>query len=147
MTGGPCFTFPGNLSGGFANPLPVIISDEAGRGHASELDRPGNWRPGGWAELIVGHRGSWAFALDGSSVVSICHTPAASDNASEAGVWTREDYRGRGLAPAVVRAWWARERQFKDALFYSTSRDNQASQAVARKLGLESLGWLWAAAQ
>lgn len=145
VTGGPCFTFPDQAGSNLSDPLPLIVSDPAGRERASQLGRPGNWRPREWAGLIDGNLGSWAFAVDGSSVVSICHTPAANHEASEAGVWTREDYRGRGLAPSVVRAWWSWEGQFKDALFYSTTGDNHASRAVARKLGLKPLGWLWVA--
>lgn len=145
VTGGPCFIFPGGLATVVPCPLPVIVSDSAGRDRARELLRPGSWEPEEWAELIRGDIGSWAFALDGDAVVSICHTPVSDDHFSEAGVWTDQNYRGRGLAPSVAKAWWAWERQFKDALFYSTSADNAASRAVARKLGLRPLGWLWTA--
>jgi hypothetical protein len=143
VTGGPCFTFPAGINDDFGARFPVIVSDCAGCERAGQLDRPSNWGVDEWAALTEGNLGSWAFAVDGAAVVSICHTPAGDHDASEAGVWTREDYRGRSLACAVVKAWWEWERQFKRTLFYSTSSDNHASQAVARKLGLEPLGWLW----
>ncbi|NGN69003.1 hypothetical protein G5C51_34585 [Streptomyces sp. A7024] len=73
----------------------------------------------------------------------IAHTPVANAVAAESGIWTREDFRGRGPAPAVVAAWAAREGRRKDVLFYRTSAGNRASRAVARTLGLTPLGWIW----
>ncbi|MWK40200.1 GNAT family N-acetyltransferase [Actinomadura sp. J1-007] len=125
------------------SPLPVIVSDTAGRAAARRLVRPGNWPPGEWHELIEGRFGQWAMAVHGDEAVSICHSPAANASAAEAGIWTREDFRGRRLAPAVVAAWSERERRRRDVLFYSTSAANHASQAVARALGLAPLGWIW----
>jgi RimJ/RimL family protein N-acetyltransferase len=40
-------------------------------------------------------------------------------------------------------AWAAIARSRYDALFYSTSADNLASQGVARRLGLRPIGWIW----
>jgi RimJ/RimL family protein N-acetyltransferase len=110
---------------------------------ARRLTRPDNWEPGEWDQLTRGEIGQWAMAIRNHEPVSICHTPAASTNGAEAGVWTRPDHRGAGLAPAVTASWQRLERTRHRTLFYSTDRNNLASRAVARKLALLPLGWLW----
>ncbi|WP_411146469.1 GNAT family N-acetyltransferase [Streptomyces sp. x-80] len=82
-------------------------------------------------------------AVHDNSPVSICHSPASNDTAAEAGIWTRADFRGRRLAPAVVAAWSRRERRNKEVLLYSTTAANHASRSVARTLGLTPLGRIW----
>jgi predicted GNAT family acetyltransferase len=82
-------------------------------------------------------------AVNDLDPVSICHTSAATPNSAEAGVWTRPDHRGAGLAAAATVAWWELERRQREVIFYSTGRENFASQAVAAKLRLLPLGWLW----
>ncbi|RCV50850.1 GNAT family N-acetyltransferase, partial [Marinitenerispora sediminis] len=124
-------------------PLPVIASTADGQSAAQDLVRPGNWQPGEWSELVNGRMGEWAMAVHGREPVSICFTPASNASAAEAGIWTRPDFRGRHLAPAVVAAWARRERRDRAVLFYSTTADNHASQSVARALGLIPLGWIW----
>ncbi|MFE0172051.1 GNAT family N-acetyltransferase [Streptomyces sp. NPDC059002] len=143
IQGGPCFTFPDRLAEPSPAPLPLLVSDAEGRRAARQLSRPGNWQPGEWQELISGAAGEWAMAVHDSEPVSICHTPAANARAAEAGIWTRADHRGRGLAPAAVAAWSRRAGKGRDVLFYSTTVDNHASRAVARTLGLRPLGWIW----
>lgn len=143
IIGGPTYFFPARVDRSFAEPLPIIISTAEGRARAGALDRSGNWEPDEWADLVSGRFGSWAMALDDNSPVSIGHSPLSNACCVEAGIWTREDWRGRGLAPAVTKQWWECERRFKQKVFYSTTRDNRASRAVARKLGLVSVGWLW----
>ncbi|MER7025207.1 MULTISPECIES: GNAT family N-acetyltransferase [Streptomyces] len=143
LEGGPCFVFPAPLPDPGPAPLPVLVSTEAGRTAAQRLIRPENWQPGEWAELIGGGAGPWAMAVHDGQPVSICHTPAEGPTTAEAGIWTRADFRGRGLAPAVVAAWSHHARHGKEALFYSTTAANRASRAVARRLGLTPLGWLW----
>ena len=79
-------------------------------------------------------------ALDDGVAVSICHTPAATGLAAEAGVFTAEVARGRGYAVDVV-ALWAREVRAGGRLpMYGTTWDNAASRSVAQKLGLTVYG-------
>jgi predicted GNAT family acetyltransferase len=63
-------------------------------------------------------------------------TPAAC----EAGVETAPGFRGHGHAARVVAAWALAVRDAGQIPLYSTSWQNTASQAVARKLGLRQFG-------
>jgi hypothetical protein len=143
VAGGPSFVFPDALPALPPVSLFVIASDGEGIARARQLVRPSNWEPDEWQELVSGALGHWAMALDGEHPVSICHTPGGGDDSVECGVWTRADHRGAGLATATAKAWWVLERQRKRIQFYSTDHDNLASRGVARRLGLQPLGWLW----
>jgi RimJ/RimL family protein N-acetyltransferase len=59
---------------------------------------------------------------------------------AEAGVYVEAPYRGRGYATEVVRDWAAGVRAAGRLPLYSTSWENKASQAVARKLGAVQYG-------
>ncbi|MCF3119585.1 GNAT family N-acetyltransferase [Streptomyces arenae] len=143
VEGGPCFTFPDPLAADPPAALPLLVSDEEGREVTRSLCRPDNWQPGEWAELISGAAGKWAMAVRDGAPVSICHTPAANARGAEAGIWTRPDFRGRGLAPAAAAAWSRRVGPGKEVLFCSTTAANRASRSAARALGLTPLGWIW----
>ncbi|WP_443255656.1 GNAT family N-acetyltransferase [Streptomyces sp. 6N106] len=145
VEGGPCFVFPDRLTIPDSAPLPIIVSTTDGQRAAQHLIRPDNWQPGEWNELINGRMGEWAMAVHDREPVSICFTPASNATAAETGIWTRPDFRGKRLAPAVVAAWSRREHTNKTVLFYSTTADNHASQSVAHTLGLTPLGWIWTA--
>ena len=72
--------------------------------------------------------------------VSVCRSVRITPAAHEAGVETLPDFRGKGYAQDVV-AGWARVVQSLGAIpFYSTSWENTASQAVAKKLHLVPYG-------
>jgi RimJ/RimL family protein N-acetyltransferase len=76
-----------------------------------------------------------AIVADGA-VVSVCFCARITGRAAEAGLETAAEYRGRGYGPAIVVAWAQAIRASGRIPLYSTSWDNLASQAVARKLGL-----------
>jgi hypothetical protein len=72
--------------------------------------------------------------------VSVCRSARITAEAHEASVETLPDFRGKGYAKDVV-AEWARLVLAAGAIpLYSTAWENQASQAVARKLHLKCYG-------
>ncbi len=76
-----------------------------------------------------------ALVKDGQAV-SVCATVRSAGLACEAGVETLARYRGRGYAGHAVASWASAVRREGRVPLYSTSWDNEASLAVARKLGL-----------
>jgi hypothetical protein len=118
------------------------------RSGAKNLDHlraanPGNWGDDEWQDLLAGRLGAWVMARYANRVISICHTPVSSARAAEAGVWTHPEFRGRGYAATTTAAWAALMRPSRGLLFYSTWRTNHSSQAVAARLQLRPIGWLW----
>jgi RimJ/RimL family protein N-acetyltransferase len=81
-----------------------------------------------------------AAILHNGAAVSVCCSSRNGPDAAEAGLETVEAFRGRGFAPAVVASWGYAVRESGRTPLYSTSWDNLASQAVARKLGLALYG-------
>jgi RimJ/RimL family protein N-acetyltransferase len=97
---------------------------------------------GGFEELVE-ELPDWqpflALIEDGRAV-SVCRSVRITPQAHEAGVETLPEFRGRGYAKEVV-AGWARLVHAMDAMpLYSTSWENTASQAVAKKLNLVPFG-------
>jgi GNAT superfamily N-acetyltransferase len=99
------------------------------------------------ADLLLGGLDEWRpdvaaglpmfAATQGGRAVSICATVKATSVAHAAGVETLPAYRGQGLAAHAVAAWGHAVQALGATPFYGTSFDNLASQAVARRLGLE----------
>jgi hypothetical protein len=89
----------------------------------------------GLRAVLEARRPCFAAVRDGRAV-SVCYSSRRSTRAAEAGVETLPAYRGQGLAGAVTAAWAAAVQGEGLLPLYSTSWDNLASQAVARKLGL-----------
>jgi len=85
-----------------------------------------------------------AIAFAGAQPAAICHAPRGrTARAAEAGVETIAPFRGHGLATAAV-ACWARAVQRSGRLaLYSTSWDNAASVAIARRLSARLYGENW----
>jgi RimJ/RimL family protein N-acetyltransferase len=78
--------------------------------------------------------------IEENRAVSVCRSARVTAEAHEAGVETLPDFRGKGYAKDVV-AEWARLVLAVGAIpLYSTARENNASQAVARKLQLKCYG-------
>jgi len=78
--------------------------------------------------------------IEDDAAVSLCHSARLTDHAAEAGVETLEAYRGRGYASVVAAGWAHAIRATGRIPLYSTSWDNLASQAVARRLRLVQYG-------
>ena len=75
--------------------------------------------------------------------VSVCFCARRSNAAAEAGLETAVAFRGRGLGPRVAAAWALAIRASGRIPLYSTSWSNDASLAVARKMGLEAYASNW----
>lgn len=90
-----------------------------------------------------GNAGPIAAIIQGGQAVAVCSSVRLNAQAAEAGVFTLEGWRGHGYA-AMVTALWANLVREKGILpLYSTSWENTASQAVARKLNAEQFGEDW----
>jgi hypothetical protein len=82
----------------------------------------------GWEPMLA--------LVEDDLAVALCFSSRRTARAAEAGVNTLASHRGRGYAPLVVAAWAHAIRASGRVPLYSTSWENHASQAVARKLGL-----------
>lgn len=83
-----------------------------------------------------------AVIVDGRAV-SVCFCARRAGFAAEAGLETAPAFRGRRLAPRVAVAWALAMRESGRTPLYSTSWSNDASLAVARKLGLIPYAATW----
>jgi hypothetical protein len=88
----------------------------------------------------LGRRRPCFAVMRGGAAVSVCYSARSTPEAAEAGVETADEFRGQGCAGLAVEAWAANVRETKRRPFYSTSWENAASLAVARKLGLALVG-------
>ncbi len=126
---GPAYHFPQNVSPP-SRPLLAVTEKNA------EVLR------GGFEEFIV-ELPTWqpfvALVEDGRTV-SVCRSVRITREAHEAGVETLPDFRGKCCAGEVVAEWALRVQTFGAIPLYSTSWENSASQAVARKLNLNCYG-------
>jgi len=90
--------------------------------------------------------GPVAVVVEQEQAVTICFCCRMPGQATEAGLETYEAYRGKGYAAAAVALWSTAVRQQGWLPLYSTSWENLASQAVARKLGAILYGEDWSVA-
>lgn len=81
-----------------------------------------------------------AVALEDGKAVSVCGSVRITPHAHEAGVDTNRDFRRRGFATRAVTAWAKAVRELERIPLYSTSWQNEASRALAAKLGLIQFG-------
>jgi GNAT acetyltransferase-like protein len=81
-----------------------------------------------------------AVMVDDGVAVTACSSVRLTPQAAEAGLYTLESYRGGGYAADTVRCWAEAVRATGRIPLYSTSWENNASQAVARKLGAVQYG-------
>lgn len=82
----------------------------------------------------------WCVALVRGDIAAIAFAARLGETGAEIGVATLPAYRGRKLAPAVTVGWSSLPQLGARALFYSTTRDNTASQNVIARLGLPLVG-------
>lgn len=126
--GGPVYRFPDT-------PTPSEHAVEITEANREILRKHFQWLDdefGGWGT-------AFAVVRDGAAV-SLCFSSRLDDNSAEAGLETVAEYRGQGFAAFVTRSWAAAVHASGRIPFYSTSFDNTASQAVARKMGLLWIG-------
>lgn len=82
-------------------------------------------------------------AVEQDQAVTLCYSARRPDRATEAGVETLPEFRGKGYATATVAAWATEVSKRGCIPLYSTSWENTASQAIARKLGMVIYGEDW----
>jgi len=81
-----------------------------------------------------------AVAMVGDNAVSVCGSVRITSHAHEAGVDTHPDFRRRGFGEIAVRGWADIVRAMGRVPLYSTSWENTASRALAKRLGLVQFG-------
>ena len=127
---GPAFSFPKTVEQPDAtvhvNALPLLAR------HLS-----------GWTAAEIPGRSPIVAVTEDGHAVSVCFCARRSEKAAEAGLETAEAYRGRGFGPQVTAAWALAVRASGRVPLYSTSWENGASLAVARKLGLVAYASGW----
>ena len=128
VSAGPAYCFPDEIA---VSDTTVLISE-----NDRDLLRPffDDWHED------VRECQPFAVLLRDGAAVSLCATVRTTASADEAGVDTHLDFRGQGLAGEVVATWAKAVRHLGRVPLYSTSWENTASQAVARKLGLVQFG-------
>jgi hypothetical protein len=78
--------------------------------------------------------------IEGNKMVSLCRSVRITEKAHEAGIETKEEHRGKGLAIITLKEW-ARDIQNNGYIpLYSTSKRNKSSQRVAEKMFLNKYG-------
>lgn len=80
-----------------------------------------------------------ATVVDGQAV-AVCFCSRITTQVAEAGVYTATSYRGHGYATDAVRGWATAVRASGRLPLYDTSWTNNASQAIAQKLGAVQYG-------
>jgi len=128
VSNGPAYYFSADI-GPSRQPVDVTEKDAMSLrlGFEELIEELADWQP--FVALIVDVH-----------AVSVCRSVRITPEAHEAGVDTLPDFRGRGYAVDVAAAWASRVRARGAIPLYSTSWENDASQAVARKLHLACYG-------
>jgi hypothetical protein len=132
---GPAYWIPATNAAGTSE---AMLID---RSNAAVLEAHFPWR----AHLLrsVSDPGPIAAVVVAGSAVAVCSCARLSPLAAEAGVDTHESARRKGFATAAVSCWAAAVRARGLLPMYSTSWDNLASQAVARRLKMAQYGEDW----
>lgn len=130
LVSGPAFTFPETL------PPP---------GETETVDdlRQLEYHFTGWTADEIPDASPIVAVMQDGHAISVCFCARRADFAAEAGLETAPAFRGRGLGPRVASAWALAMRASGRTPLYSTSWSNEASLAVARKLGLIPYAATW----
>ena len=97
----------------------------------------------GWTADEIPDASPIVGVLEDGQAVSVCFCARRSSSSAEAGLETAQQFRGRGLGPRLAAAWALAMRASGRTPLYSTSWSNDASRAVARKLGLIPYAATW----
>jgi RimJ/RimL family protein N-acetyltransferase len=124
--------------------LPVDPPDDA-RAREASFASEAAWRPVfPWLGEHFEALAPVVIAFDGGQPAAVCHAPrGCTASAAEAGVETLAAHRGRGLATAAVACWARAVQRSGRVALYSTSWENAASRAVARRLSARLYGEDW----
>ena len=97
---------------------------------------------GGFVEMVAELPDWQPFlaVVEEGRAVSVCRSVRITSDAHEAGVETLHDFRGKGYAQDVVAGWARLVRSLGAQPLYSTSWENTASQAIAKKLRMVPYG-------
>jgi hypothetical protein len=125
---GPAFCFPPDLPSHDETILVTEANVHVLHPHLVDWIPDVQLHPPMFARIVNGH------------AAAVCCSVRITEEADEAGVETASPYRGRGYAAQVVAAWARAVREMGRVPLYSTSWQNEASRAVARKLGLIQFG-------
>ena len=106
----------------------------AARANADLLRTFPDWRD------EVDERQPFIVSVEDGAAVALCCSVRITATAHAAGVETLPAARRRGMASQAVAAWARAVDDLGALALYSTSWDNVASQAVARRLGMKLIG-------
>jgi hypothetical protein len=129
---GPCYVLPEQLP-------------QDNRARLIEAEERGDWlERWPWFTDEFAKVQPVAIAFDAGEPASVCHSPRGRTAfAAEAGVETLERFRGRGLATAAVACWARAVQRTGRVALYSTTWENAASKAIARRLSAHLYGENW----
>jgi RimJ/RimL family protein N-acetyltransferase len=125
---GPAFTFPSSLP---ERVQAFRVTPENSHVLESHLAP--------WVPDVTTCQPMIAVAVDGQAV-AVCASVRRTRKAHEAGIETVVAFRRRGYAAAAATEWARAVREEGRVPLYSTSWNNEASRALARKLGLLPFG-------
>jgi RimJ/RimL family protein N-acetyltransferase len=128
ILGGPAYWFTGYRAP--SKPLLVVTEDNPyvlRGGFKKLIEELPAWQP-------------FIALVEQNQAVSVCRSVRITPEAHEAGVETLPAFRGKGYAKEVTAEWARLVRAMGALPLYSTSWENTASQAVARKLELKCYG-------
>ncbi|MHB8377952.1 MAG: GNAT family N-acetyltransferase [Dehalococcoidia bacterium] len=119
----------------FVLPAPTTVPRDVTRisiGNATLLERHF-----AWAIRYLDIYSPLCAVVEDAVAVALCFSAREPSPGIEAGVFTVEEYRGRGYAQRVVAAWAQGILEAGRLPLYSTSWENTASRRIAERLGGE----------